>query len=117
MKLAYSLCFFILLCNGPCTGVAYAQRQSQTDLETKNILVLHAFEANVPVFVGTDQGLLTTLESSGISGLNQFFESLDLRRNPVPNTESFWSSKMRMRYGRRKIDMIVTMYPKPWNLC
>ena len=109
MKLGYSLCFFILLGNSPCTGVSYAQTQSQTDLETKNILVLHSFEANVPVFVGTDKGLSTTLESGGISGLNQFFESLDLRRNPSPEYRKLLVEQMRMQYGRRKLDVIVTM--------
>ena len=112
MKLGYSLCFFILLGNSPCTGVSYAQTQSQTDLETKNILVLHAFEANVPVFVGTDKGLSTTLESNGISGLNQFFESLNLRRNPSPEYRKLLVEKMRMQYGRRKLGVIVTMWPE-----
>ena len=109
MKLCLILCFLILRCNGPCVGVSHAQGQSQTDLETKNILVLHAFEANVPVFVGTDKGLSTTLESGGISGLNQFFESLDLRRNPSPEYRKLLVEQMRMQYGRRKLDMIVTM--------
>jgi hypothetical protein len=54
MKLCLILCFLILCCNGPCVCVSHAQGQPQTDLETKTILVLHAFEANVPVFVGTD---------------------------------------------------------------
>ena len=112
VKLGYSLCFFILLGNSPCTGVSYAQTKSQTELETKNILVLHAFEANVPVFVGTDKGLSTTLESGGISGLNQFFESLNLRRNPSPEYRKLLVEQMRMQYGRRKLGMIVTMYPE-----
>ena len=106
------LCFFILIGNGPCAGVSYAQMQPQTDMETKNILILHAFEANVPVFVGTDKGLSTTLESGGISGLNQFFESLNLRRNPSPEYRQLLVEQMRMQYGHRKLDMIVTMYPE-----
>ena len=112
MKLCFPLCFLIVFFNGPFGGVAHAQVQSQTGLETKNILVLHAFEANVPVFVGTDKGLSTTLESGGISGLNQFFESLDLRRNPSPEYRKLLVEQMRMQYGRRKLGMIVTMYPE-----
>ena len=92
--------------------MSHAQGQPQTDLETKNILVLHAFEANAPVFVGTDRGLLKTLESGGISRLNQIFESLDLRRNPCPEHRRLLVEQMRMRYSHRKIDMIVTMYPE-----
>jgi len=112
MKLFLILCFIILRCNGPYVGVAHAQGQPQTDLETKTILVLHAFEANVPVFVETDKGLSTTLESNGISGLNQFFESLNLRRNPSPEYRKLLVEQMRMQYGRRKLDVIVTMWPE-----
>jgi PAS domain S-box-containing protein len=112
MRLCYLLCFFILIGNGPCASVSYAQMQPQTDMETKNILVLHAFEANVPVFVGTDKGLSRTLESNGISGLNQFFESLNLRQNPSPEYRKLLVEQMRMQYGHRKLGMIATMYPE-----
>ena len=112
MTACNSLYIVILLINGPFAGVTHAQVQFQTGLETKNVLVLHAFEANVPVFVGTDKGLSTTLESNGISGLNQFFESLDLRRNPSPEYRKLLIEKMRMQYGRSKLSVIVTMWPE-----
>lgn len=112
MTLCYLFCFYITVFCGPCPCVTHAQVQSQTGLETKTILVLHAFEANVPVFVGTDKGLSTTLESNGISGLNQFFESLDLRRNPSPEYRKLLVEKMRMQYGRSKLGVIVTMWPE-----
>ena len=108
----YSLCFFILLAFGPGAGVGLAQTQPQVDLSGKNILILHSYEANTPVFVQTDRGLSTALESGGIPSLNQFFESLDLRRNPGPEHRKLLIEKMRMLYGHRKIDMIITMYPE-----
>jgi PAS domain S-box-containing protein len=112
MTLGFPLCLFILLADGLCAGLAHGQLPHKTTLETKNILILHAFEANVPVFVGTDKGLSTTLESGGVSGLNQFFESLDLRRNPSSEYRKLLIEQMRLRYGRRKLDMIVTMFPE-----
>ncbi len=35
---------------------AHAQTQPQRGLEGKNILVVHSFESNVPVFLETDKG-------------------------------------------------------------
>ena len=108
----YSLCFCILLAFGPGAGPALAQIQPQVDLSQKNILILHSYEANTPVFVQTDRGLSTALEFGGIPSLNQFFESLDLRRNPAPEHRKLLIEKMRMLYGHRKLDMIITMYPE-----
>ena len=82
------------------------------NLAGKNVLVLHSDEANAPVFLETDKGLSDTLQSGGISSLNQFFESLDLRRNPGPEYRKLLVEQMRMRYGHRKLDMIITMYPE-----
>jgi PAS domain S-box-containing protein len=112
MPLCRPLCFFILLAFGPGVSPAHAQAQPQNPLAGKNVLILHAHEANVPVFVGTDKGIATTLESGGISGLNQFFESLDLRRNPDPKHGELLVEQMRTRYSRRKLDMIVTLFPE-----
>jgi PAS domain S-box-containing protein len=92
--------------------VSHAQGQPQTDLRKKNILVLHSHEANAPVFLGTDRGLLKTLESGGIPRLNQIYESLELRRYPFPEHRRLLVEQMRLRYSQRKIDMIVTMYPE-----
>ena len=103
---------FILLACGACSGPAHAQPLPQNPLERKNVLILHSSEANAPAFVATDKGLLDTLRSGGISGMNQFFESLDLRRNPGPEHRKLLAEQMRMRYSHRKLDMIITMYPE-----
>ena len=112
MTLCYPVCLFILLFNSPGGGVAYAQRQPPTGLETKNVLILHSHEANAPVFLGTDRGLVRTLESGGIPRLNQIYESLELRRYPFPEHRRLLVEQMRLRYSQRKFDMIVTMYPE-----
>ena len=112
MKLCLILCFIILRCNGPYVGVAHAQVQSQTGLETKNVLVLHAFESNVPILELTDRGLRAALDSGGVGIRNQFFEYLDLTRNPGPEHSQHLLELLRQRYGLRKIDVIVTMYPE-----
>ena len=112
MALFHPLFLFTLLVFDPGAGLAHAQTQPQTELAAKNILVLHSYEANAPVFLGTDKGVSDTLQSGGISSLNQFFESLDLRRNPGPEHRKLLVEQMRMRYGHRKLDMIITMYPE-----
>jgi PAS domain S-box-containing protein len=93
-------------------AVAIAQTQPKVDLSGKNILVMHAFEGNIPVFLGTDKGLANTLESVGVFSLNQYFESLDLRRNPGSEHRKLVVEQMRVRYGHRRLDMIITMYPE-----
>jgi PAS domain S-box-containing protein len=112
VKLFFLLCFFILIFNGPWVGVNNAQVRLQTGLETKSILLLHSFEGNAPIFLETDNGLSGRLLSGGISSQNMFFESLDLRRNPDPAHRKLLVEQMRMRYGHRKLDLIITMYPE-----
>ena len=57
---------------------------SAVDLSQKNVLVLHGLESNVPIFESTDRGIKTVLDSGGVGARNQFFEYLDLVRNPEP---------------------------------
>ncbi len=106
------ICLFVLLCNGICGVALYAQVHASVGLETKTILILHSHEANAPVFLGTDRGLLSALESGGIPRFNQVFESLEFRRYPFPEHRRLLVEQMRLRYSQRKIDLIVTMYPE-----
>ena len=59
--------FFILLICGliSCPVPTPAQAQPQNPLTDKNILILHAFESNVPIFELTDRGLRVALDSGG----------------------------------------------------
>ena len=94
------------------TYAAGAQARPPDALSTKNILVLNSHETNMPVFVGTERGLSTTLQSGGMPSLNQFFESLDLRRNPGPEHRKLLVEGIRERYSHRKLDMIIAVYPE-----
>ncbi|OPY86596.1 MAG: Sensor histidine kinase TmoS [Syntrophaceae bacterium PtaU1.Bin231] len=85
---------------------------AQTELAGKTVLILHAHEANAPIFLGTDRGLSKALQAGGIPGLNLFYESLDLRRNPGPEHRNMLVEQIRMRYGHRRVDLIVTMFPE-----
>jgi PAS domain S-box-containing protein len=91
---------------------AFAQAQPQVDLSGKNVLVLHAFESNVPIFELTDRGLRAALDEGGVGIRNQFFEYLDLARNPGPEHGKLMAELMRARYGHSRIDVIITMYPE-----
>lgn len=90
----------------------HAQSRPETESSEKTILVLHAYEGNAPVFWETDKGLSDTLLSGGVSSLNLFFESLELRRHPSPEHLRLLVEQMRIHYGQRKLDMIITMYPE-----
>ena len=78
----------------------------------QNVLILHAFEANMPINVMTSQGLMPTLEAGGLGVKNQFFEHLDLARNPGPEHRRDLAELMGHRYRHRKIDLIITLYPE-----
>jgi PAS domain S-box-containing protein len=105
---ALTFCLAILfLIFGSCGSVL-----AQSDLALKKILILHSHEGNAPVFLGTDMGLSKMLQAGGIPGLNQYFESLDLRRNPGPEYRKLLVEQMRVQYGHRKFDMIITLYPE-----
>ncbi|MGE5255748.1 MAG: PAS domain S-box protein [Hyphomicrobiales bacterium] len=47
-----------------------------------------------------------------MSTRNQFFEHLDLQRNPGPEHRILIAELMRQRYGRRKIDLVITLFPE-----
>ena len=80
--------------------------------EGKNVLILHAFEANMPINLMTSQGIMPTLEAGGLGVQNQFFEHLDLARNPGPEHRRDLAELMGHRYRHRKIDLIITLYPE-----
>jgi len=112
ITLFYPLCFAILFAYGAFTGLAQAQTQSQNPLTGKNILILNAHESNIPGFVKTNQGLSAALQSGGIGIRNQFYEHLEIRRNPSPEHRKLIVELMHQRYDRRKIDFIITLYPE-----
>jgi len=103
---------FLMVLIWQISASAFAQTKPLVDLTGKNVLVLHAHEANAPVFVETDKGLSSTLQSGGISSQNQFFEYLNLRRNPGSAYRRLLVAQMRTQYSHRKPDMIITMYPE-----
>jgi hypothetical protein len=102
----------ILLAFDLGVGRAYAQTQPGNPLAEKNVLILNAFESNVPAFEKTNQGLSTALQSGGIGIRNQFYEHLHLVRNVGPENRRPMVELMHQRYGRRKIDFIITLYPE-----
>ena len=105
-----SWCLVLLIWQLSASAIAHSQ--PHFDLTEKNVLILHSLEGNAPIFLGTDKGLAKTLQSGGIPSRNQFFESLDLRRNPGPEHRKLLVEQMRIRYSHRKLDMIITMYPE-----
>ena len=112
ISLCYSLFFSILMVCGFGPGSARAQNQVQNRLGKKNILILNPFESNIPAFEKTNEGLSAMLQSGGIGIGNQFYEHLDLRRNPSPEHRKLIVELMHRRYDRRKIDFIITVYPE-----
>jgi PAS domain S-box-containing protein len=82
------------------------------DLSQKNVLILHGVESNAPIFELTDRGIKRVLETRGVGIRNQFFEYLDLMRNPGPEHRNLMTQLMRQRYGHRKIDLVITLFPE-----
>jgi PAS domain S-box-containing protein len=113
LKLRPSLLLFVLFSCGTCA--AGAQTQPLGALGEKNVLVLHAFDSHAPVFVQTDGGLSKTLLAGGVPLQNQFFESLDLVRNPDPAYRRVLLEQLRLKHRHRRFDLIVTVFPEALN--
>ncbi len=112
--LCHLLFLCLLLAVGLCVGLASAQVQPQPGqaLGDKNVLILHTLENSTPLSSETNRGLLDTLRVGGIPGANLFFESMDLRRNPGPELRKLLVEQMRLKWSRRKADMVITVYPE-----
>jgi PAS domain S-box-containing protein len=110
ITLCCPLFIIILISYGPGAGLARSQNQFQNPLENKNVLILNAFESNIPAFQNTNRGLSAALQSGGIGIRNQFYEHLDLVRNPGPENKKLLVELVRQRYSERQIDFIITLY-------
>ena len=104
ITLYFALFFSILLGPGFGAGSAHAQLQVQNPLENKDILILNPFESNIPAFEKTNEGLSAILRSGGIGIRNQFYEHLDLRRNPGPEHREIIVELMHQRYDQININ-------------
>jgi PAS domain S-box-containing protein len=102
----------ILVIYGPMVNLVRSQNQIENALQHKSVLVLHAHESMAPIFEKTDSALSAALQCGGIVIRNQFYEFLDLRRNPGTEHRRHLAESLRLRYGQRKIDVIITMYPE-----
>ncbi len=104
-----------MICCLPGAAFASPQKQLKDPLENKKVLILNAFEANIPGFEKTDHGLSVALQSGGIPIANQYYEHLDLRRNPGSEYRKLMVKLLQKRYGGKKFDLIITLYPEALN--
>lgn len=111
MTLARPFLFTLLACV-TCAAPALGQARPENPLAGKNVLVLNAFESNIPAFQKTNQGLSNALQSGGIGIRNQFYEHLDLARHADPESRRLLVELMRRRHNQRKFDFIITLYPE-----
>jgi PAS domain S-box-containing protein len=103
--MTFGLAVFFLIFG--CCGSSLAQ----SDLAGKKVLILHAWEANLPMSTETNKALSRVFNSGGIPAFNQSFECLDLRRNPGPKYKKFLAEKIRLQYGHHKPDLIIAVNP------
>lgn len=90
-------------------GQALAPEAPAVDLSKKNVLVLNAFPANMPLSLRTDHGIRVTLETVGLGVEQQFFEYLDLARYPDHEHRQHLAELLRLRHAQRKIDFLITV--------
>jgi two-component system sensor histidine kinase/response regulator len=106
------LLVLLVLAVDPGAGLALSGAQGPDRMQNRNVLILNALESNVPAFLETNEGLSAALQAVGIDSLHQFYENLDIRRNADPGYRKFLSELLRRRYGSRRIDFVVTIYPE-----
>jgi hypothetical protein len=67
------------------------------------------------VFVQTDSGLSKALLAGGVPLQHQFFESLDLVRNPDPAYRRALLEQLQLKHRYRRFGLIVTVFPEALN--
>ena len=112
ITLGCPLFIIILLAYGPGAGLVHSQTHFQNPLETKNVLILNAFESHIPAFERINRELSAVLQSGGIGIGRQFFDHLGLSRTPGPEFRKFKMQMISRRYSEHKIDLIITLYPE-----
>jgi hypothetical protein len=112
ITLCYPLLIIILIARGPAVGPPFSKIQVQNQLINMKVLILHALESTTPFSIRTDKALSAALEFAGISIRKQFYEFIDLRRNPGTEHSRHFAELLQLRYGRRNIDAVITMYPE-----
>ena len=63
----------------------------------------------MPLNIKADQGIRATLEAAGVGVKQQFFEYLDLVRNPSFDHRRQLAEMLRLRYAPREIDFLITL--------
>lgn len=96
----------ILVIYGPMVNLTRSQNQFENPLQHKNILVLHAHESMASIFEKNDNALSAMLASGGITHRKQFYEFLDLRRNPGTEHRKHVAEMSRLRYARRTMETL-----------
>jgi PAS domain S-box-containing protein len=108
----FCLYFVMLFLSEFPVAAVPALAQPRATLAEKNVLILHTLESSTPLTLATNRGLLDTLRIGGLPRVNLFIESMDLRRNPVPEIRKLLAEQMRLKWSHRKADMIITVYPE-----
>ena len=96
----------ILVSYGPMVNLASSQYQFENPLQHKNVLALHAHESMASIFEKADRALSAALESGGIAHRRQFYEFLDLRRNPGIEHRKHVAEILRLRCARRTMETL-----------
>ena len=89
---------------GPGTASA------QSDLASKQVLILHSFAFAQPVYKIIDEALIKSFVAGGLNFSNLYFEFLDLARNPGQNYRNELTSIFRQKYQERKFDLVVALH-------
>ena len=100
------LFIIILVSYGSMVNLARSQNQFENPLQHKNVLALHAHDSMASISEKTDSALSTALESGGIAHRKQFYEFLDLRRNPGNEHRKHVAEMLQLRYARRTMETL-----------
>jgi hypothetical protein len=88
MAYCFPIFFILLAAYGPAAELAHSQTQNPNALENKNILILNAFESNIPAFDKTDHGLSVHCNPVGSATETSFMNTWTLGAILVLKTKS-----------------------------
>jgi hypothetical protein len=107
------LCFVLLMLLIGQLGVpVHIRAQAQVSLvpSPKRILILYSCGDGIPAYQKATPAFRSVMTAGGVRLDDMFFEYLDLQRKNDPEYRRKLADLLRHKYGRRKIDLIVTLH-------
>lgn len=82
---------------------------ASAEQSTKRVLVISAYDTNLPGFVALNRAIRSTVRDSSPGRVDFFYEAQENTRIPIDKYEQELVSYLRQKYAKKKFDLIITV--------